>query len=220
MRNQLWSGAVFAAVAGSISSALTPSHSVLSSLANDPITSAAGGERVGAELVTIDVTGIPSMDGGGSPNNVVLFIWVGPFNYVTGSGWDVVLQTLVPGSRRRDIVVAVRNTLNDPFSGFGIEPGAADPSPGGPTAYGSDGIVKLANQGIPPVQALADGLIRLEFGEGRDDAPGVADAIWVSGSNSLQTAFEIPPIVTPGAFGVFAVTGCVCLGRRQRVHDR
>lgn len=216
MRNQLWSGAILLATTASISSAMLPSSCFLSSSAADAISSPASGERVGAGLVTVDVTGIPSVDLIGSPNNTVLFVWVGPFNYVTGSGWDVVLQTLVADSRRRDITLAVRNTTNGEFSGFAIQPGSADPTPGGPTAYNSEGIVKLADQGIPPVQALADGLIRLEFFESREHAPGVADAIWVSGSISLQTAFEIPPIVAPGPFGVFAVAGSACSRRHRR----
>lgn len=216
MTSQSWSGAILIAMSGSISSAASPTASVLSDAAAVPITSPAGGERVGAGLVTIDVTGIPSMDGPGSPNNLVMFLWVGPHNFVTGIGWDVVLQTLVPGSRRRDITLVVRDTDNGAFTGFGIQPGTVDPTPGGPTPYSSDGIRKLANSGIPNLESLDNGLIRLEFVEGRDDAPGVADALWISGSISIQTAFEIPPIVSPGAFGVFAVTGGMCLRRRQR----
>lgn len=212
--NRMRSGCAILAVAGTTFAA-DAAESILTSVT---ITEPTGGERVGAGLATIDVTGIPSMDGANSPNNVVIFLWVGPFNYVTGVGWDVVLQTLVPNSRRRDIVVAVKNTLNDAFSGFGIQPGAADPTPGGPTPYSSGGIIKLADQSIPPVQALADGLIRLEFGETRDNAPGDADAVWVSGTISLQAAFEIPSIASPGSTGILAVASLVCL-RRNRARN-
>lgn len=190
--------------------------SPLDFLAQGPITEPAGDERAGAGLATIDVTGIPSMDGGGSPNNTVIFLWIGPHNFVNGVGWDVVLQTLVPGSRRNDIIMSVRNTSGDEFSGFLVAPGGADTTPGGPTSYSSGGVLKLANYNIPSVQALGDGLIRLEFGEGRDDAPNSADALWLSGTVSFQTLFSIPPVVSPGATGLFVLAGLTALKRRRK----
>ncbi|MBL8746588.1 MAG: hypothetical protein JNK58_09570 [Phycisphaerae bacterium] len=173
-------------------------------------------ERVGAGLATIDVTGIPSMDLLGSPNNVVILLWIGPFNSVNGIGHDVVLQTLLPESRRRDISLFVRNSANQNLTGFFIQPGSADPTPGGPTAYSSGGITKLADFNIPPVQALADGVIRIEFFESRDEVPNQADAIWVSGTVSLQMALPIPTPVSPGISGFFALAGIAGLHRRRR----
>lgn len=198
------------AAAGLVSGALGSSPPVLSTLT---LTGPTSGERVGAGLATIDVAGIPSMDHSGSPNNTVLFLWVGPFNYVNGIGWDVVLQTLVPASRRRDITMIVRDTNNGEFSGFFVQPGAVDPTPGGPTPYRSDGILKLANFGIQPVQALADGLIRLEFLDSPDNAPGAADGLWTSGTVSIQAAFAIPDPVAPGTVGLLGVAGIASVRR-------
>lgn len=179
-----------------------------------PITAAAG-ERTGAGLATIDVTGIPSMDGRGSPNNTVLFMWVGGGNYVNGIGWDVVLQTIAPNSRRRDMSLLLTDTLNLPFTGWGIQPGAADPTPGGPTGYASDGILKVADYGIPPLRAAGDGYIRLEFHESPDHAPGQVDGLWVSGTVSFQTLYPIPPIVSPAAGASFALVGLMLNARRR-----
>ena len=205
-------GAAAVLLAAAVQSTDAAPDSILDSL---PLTQPAGGEREGAGLAVIDVTGIPSMDGLGSPNNVVIFLWIGPFNYVTGSGWDVVLQTLVVGSRLRDITIAVRDTNNGPFSGFAVQPGQVDPVPGGPTAYSSDGIVKLAPQGIPPVQALADGQIRLEFFDSPNNAPNQADGLWVSGTISIQTAFAIPPIPSVSTFALLAVAGFARIARKR-----
>lgn len=218
MRQHLWIGASLLAAAGVPVKASAARESVLSSqVLTEPVGGVAvGGERAGAGLAVLDVAGIPSVDGANSPNNVVIFLWIGPFNYVTGSGWDVVLQTLVPESRLRDVLLVVRDTNNGEFSGFGIQPGSADPVPGGPTAYSSGGIRKLANYNIPNVQALADGLIRLEFVETRDNAPGQTDALWVSGTVSLQTAFAIPNPVSPGAATLFALAGVATLTRTRR----
>ncbi len=218
MRHGLWNGAACLAAAGMPVTAWAARESVLSpQVLTDSVGGiASGGERVGAGLAVLDVTGIPSMDGPGSPNNVVIFLWIGPFNYVNGLGWDVVLQTLVPGSRRDDIAMTIRDTNNDEFSGLLFIPGAADPAPGGPTAYSSDGILKLANYNIPNVRALADGLIRLEFAEGFEDAPGAADALWVSGAVSFQTVFAIPNPVSPGPASLFALAGVAALRRTRR----
>lgn len=204
-------GAAAICFAGGAASAGVRSESVL---ASQVVTEPAASERVGAGLAVIDVTGIPSMDGLGSPNNVVIFLWIGPFNSVTGIGWDVVLQTVIPNSRRRDLSMFVRDSTNTQFTGFGIQPGSPDPTPGGPTPYSSDGILKLENYNIPHVQALADGLIRLEFFDAPDNAPGEADGLWVSGAVSLQTLLPIPtPLST--TLGLLAISRLGCLQRRR-----
>jgi hypothetical protein len=206
-------GAAAICFAGGAASAGVRTESVL---ASQVVTEPAASERVGAGLAVIDVTGIPSMDGLGSPNNVVIFLWIGPFNSVTGIGWDVVLQTVIPNSRRRDLTMWVRDSTNTQFTGFGIQPGSADPTPGGPTPYSSDGITKLVEFNIPPVQALADGLIRLEFSDSPDNAPGEADGLWVSGTVSLQTLFPIP---TPASVTLGLLLGLRIVGLRQRRCD-
>jgi hypothetical protein len=79
-------------------------------LANDPLGDsgpitdrASAGALVGApggsDTITLDVPGISSMDRSRSPNNVVIYLWVGPFNEVIGGGFDVFLQTLGPDNK-------------------------------------------------------------------------------------------------------------------------
>lgn len=186
-------------------------QSVLSSL---PITSPAG-ERTGEDIAMLDVTGIPSMDTLGSPNNRIVYLWVGEFNFVTGVGWDVALQTTAPGSRRSDISLLMTNTAMQPVPNFGIAPGIQDRTPGGPTQYSSNGIRKFADSNLPNILALSDGLIRLEFWDTPDHLIGQPDGLWVSGSLHFQTMFPIPPIVAPGAINLLGV-GAIVFWKRSR----
>lgn len=187
-----------------------------SALDSQIITAATGSERTGADIAVVDVTGIPSMDRLRSPNNVVLFIWVGPFNVVNGFGFDVVLQTLVPGSRLSDIGVAFTNTLGLPGPSFGITPASGVDSPGGPSHFSAP--VHDLSPIFNTVPALADGLIRVEFFDAPNEAEGQADAIWISGAISLQTRNPIPDVVPPSTAWVVFVVGIGAL-RRNRPSD-
>lgn len=189
-------------------SAEVASGSVFDSLT---ITQPTGGERDGADIAIVDVTGIPSMDGLGSPNNIVIFLWIGPLNSVTGIGYDVVLQTVDPSSRRRDISMLITNTAFQPVPNFGFAPGFADPTPGGPTAY-SRPLTKFASLGRPDVLAGLDGLIRLEFFDTPDHAPGAPDGLWVSGSFTFQT---LNPIPAPFTAVPLALTGALIFRRNR-----
>ncbi|MBL8745531.1 MAG: hypothetical protein JNK58_04150 [Phycisphaerae bacterium] len=151
------------------------------------------------------------MDYNSSLNNFVMYLQVGAGNGVTGIGWDVVLQTLHPSSLISDIRVQITDSTG--LGGFGLVPGLADQSPGGPSSYDSDGqILKLADYSIPHVIAMGDGLIRLEFFDNYDDAVGVADGQWVSGSLFLQTYVPIP---NTSAVSLLAIAGIAGLGRRR-----
>lgn len=168
--------------------------------ASGPITDrASAGERGGTDTITLDVTGIPSMDRVGSPNNVIIDLFVGPFNEVIGGGFDVFLQTLVPGSRLSDIIVSITNT--DEVPGFGFSPAALDQFPGGPNRY-MRAVAPVPPQ-FPTVHARQDGLVRLEFLDGFDEAPGAADGLWVSGSLTLLTRYPIP---APGFAGLLVLS--------------
>lgn len=180
-----------------------------------PLTSPAS-ERTGADATTLDVTGIQSMDRLRSTNNVVVFLWVGPFNVVNGVGYDVFLQTLAPGSRLSDITMAVTNSAGLPGPSFGIKPGFGDDFSGGPTHY-SRPLAKLP-PGFSSVTALADGLIRLEFFDGFDEAQGEPDGLWVSGTVSLQTVNPIPAPISASA--VVLLTFFSSSARHRRDNDR
>ncbi|MBL8745443.1 MAG: hypothetical protein JNK58_03710 [Phycisphaerae bacterium] len=215
MRHYSWSTAAILAAAGATALASVRAESpLLSGVLSEPaVVTASGDERIGQDIAVFDVTGIPSMDLLGSPNNVVRYLWVGPFNQVTGVGWDVVLQTIAPGSWRGDIRVYITDSVATPINLLGAAPGGAD-GPGGPTAYSSDGIIKFAPYQLPNIQALGDGLIRLEFYESFEDAPGQLDGEWVSGSLRLQTFWPIPVPAGPGA-ALGLLSGVLLLRRRS-----
>jgi hypothetical protein len=191
-------------------SALAQPASLLDS---EAITSPTSDERTGADVAVLDVTGILSMDRHFSATNTVVFLWVGPFNEVNGIGWDVVLMTLVPGSLRSDIRMLITNTALQPVPNFGFAPGSVDRTPGGPTQYIRE-MSKFSNTGLPNVQALADGLIRLEFFDTPDEAPGEPDGLWVSGTIMFQTVNPIP--APQGASVLLAVMSAKVSRRRRR----
>ncbi|MBL8746080.1 MAG: hypothetical protein JNK58_06965 [Phycisphaerae bacterium] len=169
----------------------------------------------GPDIATVDVTGIPSWDALGSPNNVVMYLWVGPFNQVMGIGWDVVLQTIIPTSWRSEIIVQISDSAGGSIGG--LSPGL-DGSPGGSTRYTSAGqIINLAQNGHPNIVALGDGLLRLEFFESYDDVAGQIDGLWVSGALQLQTIHQIPPIPAPAAAGLLLAAGFSGIRRKHRL---
>lgn len=215
MRTALTIVATLCGVVQVTSFAVARTESVLDS---QVITSSTGGERMGADIAVVDVTGIPSMDRLRSPNNVVLFIWVGPFNVVNGFGFDVVLQTLVPGSRLSDVAVAITNSSYLAGPAFGIRPAPADTFPGGPTNYMAP--LHDLSPVFDVVPALADGLIRVEFFDAPNEAEGLADAMWISGSISLQTRDAIPDVVPPSTAGLIFVVGIGALRRNRRSYCR
>ncbi|MBL8745442.1 MAG: hypothetical protein JNK58_03705 [Phycisphaerae bacterium] len=213
MKSAIRSVSAILAAAGSCAG--VQAASIASVLPTQAITEPASDERVGAGLATVDVTGIPSWDALGSPNNVVRYLWVGPFNEVNGVGLDVVLQTVTPTSWRSEIKIRVTNAGG--VGSINLTPGGGDNSPGGPTHYSTNGqILKLANYGIPNTVALADGYIRLEFYDSYDDAPGEIDGLWVSGTVQFQTHFAIPPVPATGTSGLLAIAGIAILRRRPR----
>lgn len=152
------------------------------------------------------VAGIQSGDPRGAPINQVFFINFGAGVALNGIGWDVDLEAFET-SWRSEIGVSITNSSC--LGGFSLHPGT-DNSPGGPTNYNSGGqILYLANYNIPDVVALGDGLIRFEFFESYDDAPGAFDGQWVSG----QLFFPIP---AAGSTSLLAAAGMLLLRRKQR----
>jgi hypothetical protein len=134
--------------------------------------------------IPFSIAGIPSVDLLGSPNNTVVFLNFGAGSAVNGIGWNVDLEAF-GASWRSELGVLITDSSG--LGGFSLRPGTDD-SPGGPTNYNSGGqILFLANYSIPDVVALGDGLIRLEFFESYDDAPGAADGRWVSGNLYFPT---------------------------------
>jgi hypothetical protein len=157
-----------------------------------PVVDSAGPQRDGFGYVSsFDVAGIPSVDPRGSSNNFVMFINIGHGNIVQGTGWDVTLETVAPGSWLSDIAVLV-TPVGVPNVGFTFRPGGNTDSPGGPTSFSSNGIIKLSDVAIPDMMAGTGGFIRLEFFETVDDGVNTTDGLWTSGAIFLQTGFEVP----------------------------
>ncbi|MBL8745963.1 MAG: PEP-CTERM sorting domain-containing protein [Phycisphaerae bacterium] len=207
MKNLSYSAATMLVIAGSAFAAKSTESSVLNAT---PGFTGSSGERTGF-ITPFDVTGIGSGDLPGAPINVVAFVNIGAGNAVNGMGWDVVL-TAFGASWRSEIRVLVTDSTG--LGGFNLAPGSANQTPGGPTAYSSNGqILKLANYAIPDVVALGDGLIRLEFFESYDDVAGAFDGVWNSGLLFLQTVREVP---APASVGLLGLAGVGLLGRKRR----
>lgn len=191
---------------------IVPSAAAESILTSQTLTDPVSNDRGATNLAAVDVAGTPSIDRLGSANNALRFVWIGPGNEITGIGWDVVLQTVAPGSWRDDMRVLFSNSVYDPFLSFFAVPGS-DEGPGGPAAYSSGGVLSVPPS-YPVVQARLDGLVRLEFFESFEDAPGLIDGLWLEGQLVIQTRFPIPAVVSPGGACLFGLSGL--LVRRQR----
>lgn len=164
-------------------------------------------------ITPFDVSGIPSVDALGSANNVVLLFDIGPFNWITGIGWDVTLETLVPGSQFEHIAMSATHTGGGSGGGFRLTPGGESSGSGGPTTFSSNGeIFKLTDVGISLLFAGPDGLIRLEFFETVDDGIGVTDGLWMNGAIFFQTASPVPAQPT----AVVLMASSVFLHSRRR----
>ncbi|MFQ3587015.1 MAG: PEP-CTERM sorting domain-containing protein [Fimbriimonadaceae bacterium] len=150
---------------------------------------------------TIDVSGTPSVDGLGSPNNTVQVVdWNAFFGgglsdfRVIAVGWNVTLSAFGE-SWLSEIGVNFRGTTS---SGANLRPGAGVNNPG-TQSFSSNGLVSLVDLGIA-FNLAADNLMRLEFFESFDDGPG-PDGNWDSGTLTFQ--FEaVPEPATMAALGL------------------
>ncbi len=179
----------------------------------DPIGSPA---EIRTGFVTpIDVSGIASIDARNSANNVVIFFDIGAFNWITGIGWDVSLQTVLPTSRFDHFAMIANHMGGGSGGGFGFFPGAENTGSGGPTRFSSDGqIFEFADFGISPLFAGPDGLIRFEFFETVDDGVNLTDGFWSSGTIYIQTASPVP--APPISAMLVVAAACGCARRRSR----
>ncbi len=160
------------------------------------------GLRAGVQ-VDIDLTGVQSWDGLSDPSNTVLLIDVaaavglasGSAVSITGFGYDLSIMT-VGGSWLSEARMYFDDNIAPDLTGLFLTPGFATGS-SGTASYNSGGLTKLADVGIGDI-LLADGILRLEFYEGFDDAADAVDANW-AGTVSVQA--------TPAPAGTFALLG-------------
>jgi PEP-CTERM motif len=156
----------------------------------------------------INVAGITSIGEEGAPGNSVLTFNVGAGASVIGIGWDVNVSAFDP-SWLSELTVGFGSSS---VSELVLAVGAGDDGPGLNAAYTSEGVVDLVGLGFN-FNVGADGVLRVEFFEGFDDASVSPDGIWNSGALTIQVA-AIPEPATYGmmALGLLAVGG---LARRK-----
>lgn len=148
----------------------------------------------------VNVAGISSVAAQGTAGNTVLTYNVGANASIIGIGWDVNVTAFSP------------SWLSELSVGFGsstvgsvnLSVGAGDDMPG-TASYSSGGMVDLIGLGLN-FNVGADGVLRLEFFEGFNDATVSPDGLWNSGLLTIQVA-AIPEPATYGlmALGLFAV---------------
>lgn len=156
---------------------------------NDFVLSSVSGEAQVSSPNTIQGTGpgagyetdgTESWDALGSPNNVVVELDIGAGNTVTGSSFDVTIQTSGNGSWCSEATVLLSNSdgEGDP-NGILLNPAAGeDATCDGGLEFSSEGVIDFAANGLPNIEPNADGILRLEFHESFDDAADEIDAFW------------------------------------------
>lgn len=161
------------------------------------------GERA---VHVINVQGTPSMEGIGNPLNFVGIYNLGANAHITGIGWDVELQTVASGSWLSEMVVNFGSTS---AVNVNLTVGIGDNS-SGLSFYSSGGIVDLVGLGLD-FNLDGDGLMRSEFFESFNDAPGLIDGLWKGGF--LRIEYTVVP--APSAMALLGMGGLLAARRRR-----
>lgn len=180
---------------------------------------AGGAPELSGGVTNFNVTGIQSWDAVGSGfNTVVNFDLAAALGYASGTpitmngiGWNVDLRA-DGASWRSELAVYFDDNIAPDGTGLFLRPGAGTNSPGGPTNFNSNGVIKLLPNGIQNI-LLPNGVLRMEFHESYDDVSGAADGQWVSGFLQIQTVEQAIP--APGAAGLLGLAGLAAARRRR-----
>jgi len=194
-------------------------------MANPALSLAPGAsmDNVGARAATnaitnFNVAGIESFDGPGAPGNTVVDLdLAAALGYASGTsitmtsvGWDVTL-TAFGASWLSELTVTFGDDSGAPAP-IQLRPGAGNDFPGTSVPFASGGQIQFDSIPLPDI-FLSNGILRMEFFEGFDDVPGVADGLWESGFLSIGT-FEAA-VPAPGAAAVLGLAGLAGLRRRR-----
>lgn len=179
---------------------------------------AAPAQGAGIDTFFQITTPIPSMEGQGDVANIVITFDVaaaaglpsGTAVEVNGLDWDVTLfadPAVGPfgGSWLSELTWGV-SADGDLSPDVTVRPGVGDDIPGTAT-YTSGGVLKFDQFGIPNI-ILPNGLLRMEFFEGFNDAAG-PDGAWLGGVLSVQI------VPTPGAAALLGLGGILTARRRR-----
>jgi hypothetical protein len=130
--------------------------------------------RSGFFLTVIDISGLPSVDFFGHPDNIVFNVRLGPDAYVFGLGWNTWQEAFSP-SWLSEMEIALTDTAVS--EGVSLAPGFEDDEPGKQT-YSSGGIIDLTAFGLDFFVG-GDGLLRVELWESFVDFDGpTADGVY------------------------------------------
>lgn len=166
---------------------------------------ALAGGSANAYQMTLDVAGIESRDGLNAAGNETRFLDLFAGARVTGLAWNVSLFTNGAFSWLSEISV----DLNDGgVAGVTLSPGFGDNFDGAADYSGSADLVALN----AAFNVGASGRLFMQFFESFDDAVGVTDGGWRSGSITVTYVPE------PASFGLAAIAllGLGATSRRRR----
>lgn len=183
--------------------------SALSALSGGSAALASGSYSTLLATESVNVAGISSFGELGDAGNTVINLNVGANAEINGIGWDVIVSAFDP-SWLSELTVSFESS--DQAAGVFLNV-SADDLPGLNAAYSSGGVVDLIGLGLN-FAVGADGILRIEFFEGFDDASVSPDGLWNSGTLTIQTSV----VPEPGTYGLMALglLGVVGAARRRR----